>query len=61
MITIDGEKWFTLKEMADMFVKKPQTISNWRRCGRIKGKKISERIYYYSEREVKKIIEGDMQ
>jgi len=59
MIEIDGIKWFTLTEVAKMFVKKTHTISNWRRCGRLVGKKISERTYIFSEIEIKNMIEGE--
>lgn len=59
MIKIDGIKYFTLTEVSDMFVKKKQTISNWRRKGKLVGKKISEREYLFSEMEIKKFIEGE--
>ena len=58
MIEIDGKKWFSLTEVSKMFVKKTQTISNWRRQGKLKGKQVSERIYYYSEEDIKNFIEG---
>jgi hypothetical protein len=58
MIEIDGIKWFTLIEVAAMFVKKTKTISSWRRQGRLQGKKISKRIYIFSEIDIKKIVEG---
>ena len=58
MIEVSGQKWFTLTEIATMFVKTPQTISNWRRSGKLKCKKISERKYLFSEDDIKQFIEG---
>ncbi len=58
MIEIDGIKWFTLAEVAKMFVKKAKTISLWRRQGRLQGKQISERTYIFSEIDIKKLIGG---
>lgn len=59
MIYIDGERYFTLTEVAEMFVKKKQTVSGWRRDGKLKGKQVSPKKYIFSEIEIKKFIEGE--
>jgi hypothetical protein len=58
MIIIDGVTYFTLTEVAKMFVKKPNSISNWRRMGKLKGHRISPRKFIFSEIEIKNFVEG---
>ena len=58
MIMLDDIKYFTLPEVAKMFGKKTQTVSNWRRDGKLKGKQISARKYIFSEIELKNFVEG---
>jgi hypothetical protein len=59
MIEIDGIKYFTLTEVSQMFVKSKQTVSNWRRSGRLKSKRISQRQHLFSEIAIKDFIEGE--
>lgn len=61
MITIEDIKYFTLTEVSQMFGKTTQTISNWRREGKLKAKKVSPKKFLFSEIALKNFIEGEEQ
>jgi predicted site-specific integrase-resolvase len=56
MIEISGTKYFTRKEIAQGFDVDPETISRWRREGKLKGYKVNKRKYIFSEKEIEKMI-----
>lgn len=52
------EKWYTYKEIIEMFGICKQTLNNWRRMGTIKYKKMNQRTFLYQLPETK-IIQED--
>ena len=52
------EKWYTYKEIIEMFGICKQTLYNWRKNGTIKYKKITYRTYMYNLPENKNIQSG---
>jgi predicted site-specific integrase-resolvase len=50
-------KWYTYKQIIEMFGICKQTLNNWRRNGNIIYKKISYRTYMYKIPETKVIQE----
>ena len=52
------EKWYTYKEIIEMFKIHKQTLNNWRRNGTISYMKMNQRTFLYKLPETK-IIQED--
>ena len=53
------EKWYTYKEIIDMFGICKQTLNNWRKNGTIYYKKITKKTFMYQLPENKNNIQGN--
>jgi predicted site-specific integrase-resolvase len=56
MILINNETYYTPKELSTKFNVNEKTIGVWRRLGRLKGYKLSERKYLYNEKDIEFMI-----
>jgi predicted site-specific integrase-resolvase len=54
------DKWYTYKQIIEMFGICKQTLNNWRRKGTIKYKKINNRTFLYCLPEIKIIQENEL-
>jgi hypothetical protein len=59
MIEINGEKYYTAKELAEKFGVTIDTISDWKNTNKLKAYEMSERKYICSETEVERFIKED--
>jgi predicted site-specific integrase-resolvase len=56
---MEDEKWYTYKQIIEMFGICKQTLNNWRRNGTIKYKKINKKTFLYNLPENKIIQENN--
>lgn len=54
----EEDDFLTLNEASKFAKRSRQTIKLWEKNGLIKSTKISERISYYSKKELKKLLQG---
>jgi hypothetical protein len=54
---MEDEKWYTYKQIIEMFGICKQTLNNWRRNGTVKYKKINKKTFLYNLPENKTIQE----
>jgi len=59
MITVNDEKYYTPKEIAEKFNVTENTVSRWRREGKIKPHSISPRKHLFSENQIEQFITGE--
>jgi excisionase family DNA binding protein len=59
MIEIKQKKYYTLRELSEMFNVNQYTISAWRRSGKLKSFKLNERHFLFSEDNVQDFIEKE--
>jgi|GEM_PF-2568723 len=58
VIEFEGKKYYTQKEVAQIFKVSPTTIRKWTRKGIIKASKIPGiKNVFYADEEIKKILE----
>ena len=55
---MEEQKWYTFKQIIDMFGIHRQTLNNWRRNGTITYKKVNSKLFLYQLPETK-IIQED--
>ena len=56
MIELFGNKYFTRNEVAKKFDVDPETVSRWRRKGKLKAYALNKRKYLFSEEELEKFV-----
>ncbi len=56
MITINNKRYFTPKEVAEMFSVNSSSVARWRQNGRIRSFALNKRKYLYGEDEIEAFI-----
>ena len=58
MIFLNNEKYFTPKEIAEMFQVSMSTVARWRANGKLESHQINERKHLFSETAVEVFMRG---
>lgn len=56
MIEINKKKYYTRNELASAFGVDKETISRWRREGRLKGYEVNKRRFIFCETDIEKLL-----